>query len=190
VVSDTGAIRFTVSIGVASCSPRFSLKDAIVRADKALYSAKKNGRNRVALSPASAHPDGLEQIVSKKVARPAGRILVVDDELEIRELLANWLEENGYTVVTAGNAADALHVVETDPTVELLFTDTIMPSGLDGFDLGRRVGAIQPEIKTLYMSGYVRPSAVHPAGDGTINLLQKPFRLGDVLDVVAVALAR
>jgi len=54
-------------------------------------------------------------------------------------------------VVTAGNAADALNVLETDPPCRCCSRISLCPGELNGFDLGRRVEAIRPDIKTLYM---------------------------------------
>jgi diguanylate cyclase (GGDEF)-like protein len=192
VISDTGAIRFTVSIGVAGCSPHSPLKDAIKRADGALYAAKHNGRNRIELSPppSSGPTEGIAAIAPERAARASIRILVVDDEADIRELIALWLTDSGYSVVTADSGAAALRVLETDRAVTLLFTDILLPGGMDGFDLGRQARAIHPALKTLYMSGYVRPDAARTAERASATLLAKPFRLSHVLEGVDIALSR
>jgi diguanylate cyclase (GGDEF)-like protein len=194
VIGDAGAIRFTISIGVAICSHDTPLKDAIVRADQALYAAKRNGRNRVELSQspdtskAAAPSSAAPPLVS--MGRAARGILVVDDDREIRDLLAECLRGNGYAVETVANAADALRVIETDPTVALLFTDVVMPGGMDGFVLGTRAEAIRPDLKVLYMSGYAAPAAASATSGKAIHLLRKPFRLSQVLESIAVALNR
>jgi diguanylate cyclase (GGDEF)-like protein len=193
VVSDAGAIRFTVSVGVATCSHRTPLSEAIAHADKALYAAKQNGRNRVELSLAAALPERSSPAATDESSAEADvegkRILLVDDEDEIRGLLADWLKDSGYTVLTAGNAADALRIVETDPALALLFTDIVMPGELDGFDLGWRAQAMRPDLKILYMSGYVRPEATDPTRGASVHLLPKPFRLSHVLESVGRALS-
>jgi diguanylate cyclase (GGDEF)-like protein len=189
VVSEAGAIRFTVSIGVAICTHRTPLKDAIERADKALFAAKRNGRNRVEVSQSVVLP-GISpprDTPSAIAARAAVRILLVDDEEDIRELLAECLKQGGYTVITAGTAADALRVIETDPSVTLLFTDVVLPGNSDGFELGRRAEAIRPDLKLLYMSGYLGPAAIGGMTGKAAQLLHKPFRMSHALETVAVA---
>jgi diguanylate cyclase (GGDEF)-like protein len=181
VISEAGAIRFTVSIGVATCSHNQPLRDAIARADKALYAAKNAGRNRVEPGPLAMRT--AEQPLDTTDTREARRILVVDDETEIRNLLAAWLEDSGYVVVSATGAADALHIIETDPTVNLLLTDVVMPGGLDGYELGRRAAALRPDLKLLFMSGFSNNDAPRNA-----PLLQKPFRMSHLLDSIAATL--
>ena len=193
VVSETGAIRFTISIGIAICSHATPVKDAIARADKALYAAKHKGRNRVEInlprgaSGAVAQTPAVGASGAERVMPKA--ILIVDDDEEIRELLAIWLRDSGYAVLTAGNAVDALGLIETEPSISLLLTDIVMPGELNGFDLGRKGEAMRPNLKSLYMSGYAAPASTREIDDHAGKVLQKPFRLNNLLESVASALS-
>jgi diguanylate cyclase (GGDEF)-like protein len=193
VISDDGAIRFTVSIGFATCSHGTPLREAMARADQALYAAKRNGRNRVEASiaaPPDAPPPASADAPAADAAQAARAILVVDDETEIRELLAGWLRDSGYDVVTAPNASAALRMVQAEPSIALLLTDIVMPGSIDGYDLGRQAVALRPNLKLLFMSGYNTPAAQAGAPLADAPLLNKPFRMSHVLDMVAFALER
>jgi diguanylate cyclase (GGDEF)-like protein len=211
VTADGAAIRFTVSIGIAICSRGSSLATAMRSADDALYSAKRNGRNRVELAApapapavvpaiATAAPTADRAIAPIKtngngahgIGAPAlateGTILVVDDEADIRNLIADWLAGHGYKVLVAGCAADALNLIEGDPTIELLCTDIVMPGDLNGFDLARRAEQIRPGMKLLYMSAYSVAETVRAAQGEATPLVHKPFRLDYLLETIESAL--
>src|SRR5207248_878856 len=130
VPSEQGAIDFTVSIGLATCSEETALAEAIARADKALYRAKRGGRNRVEATAAHAasEPEVVSLVARRDTPPPADQVvLVVDDEAEIRELVGEWLVSHGYAVRTAEGAAEALRLLESDPRIGLIFTDIVMP---------------------------------------------------------------
>jgi diguanylate cyclase (GGDEF)-like protein len=189
VPSEQGPIAFTVSIGVATCSDETPLDAAIAEADKALYRAKKNGRNRVEVSMATRRE--AREIETRAIEAEivnTNVVLVVDDETEIRDLLADWLSSNGYAVRTADSAAQALGMIETDSAIGLIFTDIVMPGGLDGVDLGRQAELIRPGIKMLYMSGYAASAVLQAARTEHTRVLHKPFRLDHVLESVRYAL--
>ena len=203
IPTGTGGVRFTVSIGVAICSRRSSLADAMRRADEALYAAKRNGRNRVevaetpieikvveALATASARTPGAVDLPPPRgIERPHGRtILIVDDEADIRGLIADWLAGHGFTVRVASCAADALRLIEDDESIELLCTDIVMPGDLNGFDLARRAEQIRPSMKLLYMSAYSVAETVRAERDVGSRLVQKPFRLDYLLETIQGAL--
>jgi diguanylate cyclase (GGDEF)-like protein len=192
VASDAGAITFTVSIGVATCSDATPLREAIASADRALYRAKHNGRNRVEATVAAVPPMPTPAVPNAAMRPPetaAGKgVLVVDDEAEIRELVAEWLTTNGYAVRTAEDASAALRMLETDPEIALIFTDIMMPGGLDGFDLSRQAELIRPDIKVLYMSGFAASAVTRAARGEVARVLRKPFRLDHVLESVEYAL--
>jgi two-component system, cell cycle sensor histidine kinase and response regulator CckA len=116
-------------------------------------------------------------------------LLLVEDEQAVREPLRRALATYGYTVMAASDGADAMLQIDDHPgAIDLLITDVVMP-GLSGPDLVRRLSAIRPEMRVLYISGYVErslelisPTAESPAPAGEIDgdrrmsrFLQKPF---------------
>ncbi len=110
---------------------------------------------------------------------PAGgseTILIVEDEIGIRNLIEKFLETKGYTVLTAGDGLDALRVFdEHDKSIEIMLTDVVMP-GMNGGQLAERALSRQPNMKVLYMSGYTDHAINHHVVDGSV-LLQKPFSM-------------
>src|SRR5919199_103737 len=90
-------------------------------------------------------------------------VLVVDDDEELRELTAEVLSGLGLRVICAADAADALHLIEADDDISLLFTDVRMP-GMHGFELARRARAVRPALKIIYATGYtgLPPHEIEP----------------------------
>ena len=108
-------------------------------------------------------------------------ILVVDDDPAILEYAGGVLEEYGYVVLTALNAATALVMLRSNERIDLLFTDLVMP-GSDGIELARRAGEEVPGLRILFTTGY---SADPPRG----CLLKKPYRPHQLAGAIAAALA-
>jgi PAS domain S-box-containing protein len=122
--------------------------------------------------------------------RPAGQtVLVVEDEEALREITRRLLARRGYTVITAGNGAEALDTAAAYPgTIDLLLTDVIMPHML-GQEAAERITRARPGIRVLYMSGYAQPvlaSQGRLAAD--VTLLDKPFTERELLDKVRTVL--
>ena len=109
---------------------------------------------------------------------PRETILVVEDEVNLRRLTRQFLENQGYTVVEAADGAAAVQIcVAHQGIIHLLLTDVIMP-GMNGRELAQRVSEIRPNMKVLYMSGYTENAIGHNGTlDAGITLLQKPFTL-------------
>lgn len=105
-------------------------------------------------------------------------ILVVEDEVNLRRLTRQFLENQGYTVLEAADGAAAVQIcVAHQGIIHLLLTDVIMP-GMNGRELAHRVSEIRPNMKVLYMSGYTENAIGHNGTlDAGITLLQKPFTL-------------
>jgi CheY-like chemotaxis protein len=102
-------------------------------------------------------------------------ILVVDDEKGLRELAKRLLERQGYTVLIAGDAAEAFRLAEDHPSIDLLLTDVVMP-GLSGPELTRQLLAGRPSLKVIYMSGYTDDAILeHEVFERGIAFLNKPF---------------
>jgi CheY-like chemotaxis protein len=87
-------------------------------------------------------------------ARPT--ILVVEDEVLVRFVLAEHLRDCGYKVVEAGGAAEAVTVLEAGVPVDLVFTDVQMPGAMDGFGLSRWVRQHHPEVRVVLTSGHTQ----------------------------------
>ncbi len=113
-------------------------------------------------------------------------ILIVEDEALVRLCAATLLADNGYHVVEAGSAADALRVLEARSDVTLVFTDIQMPGALDGMDLVREVHARWPNVFLMITSGRSTPASVDIPDDG--RFVSKPYRdkelLAQVKDVM------
>jgi CheY-like chemotaxis protein len=114
---------------------------------------------------------------------PRSTILVVDDDPAILEYAGWVLEECGYAVLTAPNAASALVVLRNNGRIDLLFTDLVMP-GFDGIELARRAGQEVPGLKVLFTTGF----STDPTPNG--RLLKKPYRPHQLAGAIADALAR
>ena len=85
--------------------------------------------------------------------------LVADDEAILRMDVVSMLEDAGYTVLEAANAAGAIRQIENRADVELLFTDIQMPGALDGIGLAREVGRRWPDVSIIICSGRIVPEA-------------------------------
>jgi CheY-like chemotaxis protein/peroxiredoxin len=105
-------------------------------------------------------------------------ILVVDDEAEVRSLVREILQLNGYTVIDTGDPIEARRIAESQP-IHLLLTDVVMPI-MNGVELAKRVEAVSPTTKILLMSGY-ETSAVK--GSGRV-LIPKPFKSADLIKAI------
>ncbi|HEV2287661.1 MAG TPA: PAS domain S-box protein [Candidatus Acidoferrales bacterium] len=114
-------------------------------------------------------------------ARGSETILLVEDEKGVRELAREYLEQIGYRVLQASNAALALELARNHAgPIDLLFTDVVM-GGMSGRQLAEEMQKLRPEIRILYMSGYTDEAIVHHGilGRGSV-LLQKPFTLNSL----------
>ncbi|MBL8548443.1 MAG: CHASE3 domain-containing protein [Hyphomonadaceae bacterium] len=109
-------------------------------------------------------------------ARPDETILLVEDNESVRAFTREALEELGYNVLEAADAASALALLNAAPRVDLLFTDVILPGGVDGRQLAERAVASRSGLPVLYTTGYTRNAIVHHGRlDANVQLLPKPY---------------
>ena len=103
-------------------------------------------------------------------------ILVVEDDAEVRATAIEMLGELGYRVLKAHDAASALHIIESGLSIDLLFTDVVMPGTLKSPELARKAKERQPHIAVLFTSGYTENAIVHGGRlDADVDLLPKPY---------------
>lgn len=100
------------------------------------------------------------------------RILLVEDEMLVRELALEDLAEAGFDVSPASDGDRAMAILEEDQAFDLLFTDIKMPSSIDGRELAEQAKRLIPGLKVIYASGL---ADVAPAGEDE-RYLPKPYR--------------
>ncbi len=108
-------------------------------------------------------------------------VLVVDDDLLVREPIADYLREVGYEVLEAGDAHEAINVVDHADHVDVVFSDVRMPGELDGIGLARWVRAHRPDVAVLLTSGYDGKGWLASDLGRDVRLLQKPYTQDQVL---------
>ncbi|MBV9347389.1 MAG: response regulator [Pseudolabrys sp.] len=111
------------------------------------------------------------------------RILLVEDEPLISELVAGVLEENGFTVHTVATARAALDYLSAGYETDLLFTDIMLPGGMNGAELAREVRKARPEMPIIYASGFCGPNELAAMVPRSI-FLPKPYNPVDVCALV------
>jgi CheY-like chemotaxis protein len=117
------------------------------------------------------------------------KILVIEDEGAVRQLVESLLTNAGYTVLALDDAGRALKLSKSELSqVDLLVTDMVMP-GMSGPDVAAQLAQVQPELKVLYVSGYTEhPSITEGQLPDRTTWLQKPFTRDELLSKVRSAL--
>lgn len=112
----------------------------------------------------------------------AHRILVVDDEPAVRMVVERMLKRLGYIVTPASNGKEALSLINRGDLFDLMFTDVMMPGGMNGWQLAEEVRKVNQRIKVLFTSGYSAYTFEHLDREEHENLkiLRKPFRSVDL----------
>jgi len=112
-------------------------------------------------------------------------VLVVDDEAPIRQIERRLLEQAGYQVIDAAGAAEALALLHDGQEIDLLIADLEMP-GVSGDEMVRRIRAERPDLKVLYVTGYIdRLMDARPLWDGEA-FLDKPFSMNGLVEAVSL----
>ena len=114
-----------------------------------------------------------------------GTVLVVEDSRDVAEVTSSLLEQLGYRVVRAENAAEALRHLQQGIGVDLLFSDIVMPGAINGLGLAQICQERFPEIPVLLTSGF---SDAAQAADGHFGILRKPFELSALEHAIEVVM--
>jgi PAS domain S-box-containing protein len=154
-----------------------------------IYSEEGHGTTiRLYLLPADGHA---ETSVSAVAPASGGTetILVVEDDLMVRNFVITQLHALGYKTVAAADSRAALALVDSGQPFDLLFTDVVMPGGMTGRQLAEEVNKRRPGTKVLYTSGYTANAIVHHGRlDEGVMLLSKPYRSSQLARMVRLAL--
>ena len=106
-------------------------------------------------------------------------VIMVEDHPEVLDLGREMLEDAGFTVTAFETADQALAVIEAGAPCDLLFTDIIMPGGIDGLDLAARVSRLRPALPVLLTTGW-SDQAQGQKSSG-LPLIGKPYRQADLV---------
>lgn len=132
------------------------------------------------------------QAISASIADGNGElILVVEDQEDVRDMAAALLEDLGYRVVTANCGNTALNLLAERTDIDLMFTDMVMPGGMDGSQLASHARRVYPNMPTVFTTGYADAAVLR---DGQItsskNLVTKPYRRSDLASKIGAALQK
>jgi PAS domain S-box-containing protein len=117
-------------------------------------------------------------------------ILVVEDDPHVRALTVRMLERLGYRVHVAEDGPEALKILERHAHIDLLFTDIVLPQGMNGVELSKIIRSLRPELPVLYTSGYTENAVIHHGRlDPGVQLLEKPFTRAQLAQHIHQALS-
>ena len=109
----------------------------------------------------------------------AGSVLLVEDDDEVAALVSEMLEQLGYEVTRAASGAAALGALANGRTVDLVFSDIMMPGGMNGVDLVREIRSRRGDLPVLLTSGYAEAARDRAAAEG-VKVLPKPYRIDEL----------
>ena len=136
---------------------------------------------------------GMATMVEPQAAAPhvggGETILLVEDDAAVRIVAVNILESLGYRVWQAEDGRTAVDILKSSKPIDLLFTDLIMPNGMNGQDLLREARLHRPDLKVLFTSGYSASFiAARGQADETVPLLGKPYRKQKLAEAIRTVL--
>jgi signal transduction histidine kinase/CheY-like chemotaxis protein len=133
-----------------------------------IYLPRHHGEEDKAADPDRSAPDNQ--------SLGAETILVVEDDETLRLYTVEILSDLGYSVLAAGNGAAALEIIGRGHDIDLLFTDIVMPGGMNGRQLADEATRQRPTLKVLFTTGYTANAIVHHGRlDPDVELISKPF---------------
>ncbi len=145
--------------------------------------------------PASDEPGAGDEEPRVRTHSGSGRILVMDDEEGVRNLLSTALQSAGYTVVCRENGQDTIEVFvrekEEEKSFAAVILDLIVPGGIGGKEVAEAIRKVDRDVPLFVASGYAADEIVaHPEDYGFSASISKPFRIGDLMEMLRKHLKR
>jgi signal transduction histidine kinase len=146
-----------------------------------IYSEEGHGTSVKLYLPVAVTDEEDSRISSDRnelpAAKPGEVVLVVEDDSMVLRLAVQLLTGLGYQTLEARDGPEAIAMLERSGRIDLLFTDVVLPKGMNGTALARTAQSRRPQLKVLYMSGYTANAIIHHGVlDKGVHLLPKPFR--------------
>jgi len=115
------------------------------------------------------------QVEPEASPQQTGTVLLVEDNAEVAEVTTAYFQQLGYMVKQVANGHEALELLGNDPKIDVVFSDILMPGGVNGLELGHAIAQLYPALPVLLATGY-SSSARDAVAQGFV-VLQKPFDL-------------
>ena len=157
-----------------------------------IYSEEDEGTTIRLYFPRTGATDEVPYETPQEIEPRGGseHILVVEDDDQVRTYVTNLLKSLGYRVTAARSGAEALDILTEYQDIDLLFTDVVMPGGINGRQLSEQALSIHPDMKVLFTSGYSENAIIHNGRlDKGVQLISKPYhreqlalKLREILD--------
>ena len=158
------------------------LRQAIGRAHQDLQRGRRRHDVKLYFPRASEQqlaqpaPIGLPERQAALASDNEETILLVEDDEKVNQFGAEILSELGYDVLTARDGKQALALIERHAEIALLFTDVVLPGGINGRKLAEEARRLRPALRVLYTTGYTRNAIVHHGRlDPGVDVLMKPY---------------
>jgi CheY-like chemotaxis protein len=120
----------------------------------------------------------------------AHTILVVEDEEAVRAAAVSMLDELGYRRIEAGDAQEAMDIIESGAQIDLVFSDVVMPGPLSARAFAERLRDVRPDLPILFTSGYTDNAIIHHGRlDEGVNLISKPYARAELAQRLAQMLS-
>jgi signal transduction histidine kinase/ActR/RegA family two-component response regulator len=137
-----------------------------------LYMPRAEGGARIESAPPAAH----EQDAHIPRAIPDEVVLIVEDDDDVRDSTVALLKDLGYSVLAARTGPEALERLKEDGRIDVLFTDVVLPEGMNGRMLANAAAALRPALPVLFTTGYARNAIIHDGRlDPGVQFLAKPY---------------
>lgn len=129
--------------------------------------------------------DGPQEYAKQDMPRGDETVLVVDDEEALLDVAVSYLEDLGYKTLRATSGRQALDMLKANPSVDILFSDVVMPQGMDGFELAKQAWRMRDGMKILLASGFTLKTERKNGDDPLVaklsqRLLNKPYNQLDL----------
>lgn len=125
------------------------------------------------------------RIIKNEKASYEGKILVVEDDESVRDVASHMLQNAGFEVLTAHNGSSGLREYKTNPDIDLVFSDVIMPGGMTGVELAKKILELSPQLPILLATGYAEKALKDQLAEHkNVVLVAKPYDTNELPDLI------
>jgi len=153
--------------------------------DLMLESEAGKGATIMLYLPVATQADAPESTAAFGPRAKREKVLIVEDEQDVLDVTVELFRGMDYEIITAGNGMKAIDILKRTRDIDILFTDVVMPGGMNGIDLARFTHKLCPSVKVVLASGYPAPALVAEHGSlDEFTFIRKPYRWSELLNTL------